>query len=157
LVGDSPVRPVAAYLTATLLGATVAVAQAAPVGDAGSFPVLLVGAALGFIPAATLTLELAHRVRPGPIARALIGAMTWAMWCAIAAAVLAIVSRLTLVPDVLAGDLILCAGAGAAFAALGLSAHPGRPHPALVVVALALTVLLILGASLMAGRWGSAA
>ncbi len=66
-------------------------------------------------------------------------------------------SRLVLLSEALVADLVLCAAAGAVFATLGLGPEPARPRNALVIVALVVVILVILGAGLMAGHWGSPA
>ncbi len=125
MVDTRPLRPVAVYLLVTSVGTTVAVAEAAPASDAGALPILIVAVPLAWIPAATLTVELAHRFGPARLtARAGIGAAAWAGWGTGVAASLAIESRLTIVADALAADLLVCAAAGAAFAGLGLGRTP---------------------------------
>jgi hypothetical protein len=105
-----------------------------------------------------LTIELVHRVRAGSrVGRSLIGAAAWAAWCLFIAISLAGLSRIILVPEVLAGDLALFAAAGAGFAFLAFDGHETRPGAALTVLALAVAVLAILGSVWMAGRWGGAA
>jgi len=61
-----------------------------------------------------------------------------------------------LLPGVLGVGLVLYAAAGAAFAGLGLDTAATRPPRGLVILALVVTFLVILGAGLMAGRWGAA-
>ena len=77
-------------------------------------------------------------------------------WLGFVAVIFATVGRLVLVPEVLVVDLLVCAAAGAAFSLLGIDGPLTRIRRGSWVVALLVVVLVTLGASLMAGRWGAA-
>ena len=151
-------RPIAAYLLVVALGVVIAaVTDAGHIPDPGSALALMVGAAVAGAPAAVLTMEFVHRAGAGRLAvRAAIGGAAWAGWGILVAVILATVGRLVLVPEVLVVDLLMCAAAGSAFSLLGLDGPLTRIWRGLWVVALLVVVLLTLGASLMAGRWGGA-
>lgn len=78
-------------------------------------------------------------------------------WCVFMAIMLTVASRMVLVPGALAGDLFLFAGSGAGFSLLAFDGFETRPGKAQMFLALAVTVLVILGSIWMAGRWGGAA
>lgn len=110
------------------------------------------------VPAVALSIELVHRLgATSRTARSVVGGSAWAAWGLFAAIILGVASRLPLVPEWLAADLVLFAGLGAAFSAVGLNRDPVRVGRVLAVSALAVTLLVIVGSFWMAGRWGAAA
>ena len=129
-VGAGLARPITAYLLAVAVGVVGFHALAGRTPEAGPILLLIAGAALTCIPAAALTLELVHRLRPaGLVARATIGALAWIGWGLVVAVILAAMSRLTLVSEMMVADLILCVADGAIFGALS----ERRPDPRAVV------------------------
>lgn len=165
-------RPILAYLVVVTLGAWVFYALEdvkqggdlvrAAVGAATS----LLGTGLGplafltflLIPAMVLSVELVHRFEAASrAARSALGAAAWAGWCLFIAITLAVASRVVIVVETLAGDLVLVAAAGAGFSLLAFDGHEARAGRAFILLALAVTAFVILGSIWMAGRWGSAA
>jgi hypothetical protein len=164
-------RPILAYLLVVTLGVCVylAVEDVKQGGDLVRAPVTaaaaLVGSGLGpltflaflLIPAMVLTTELVHRFEATTrAARSVLGAASWAGWCLFVAITLAVASRVVLVPETLAGDLVLFAASGAAFSLLAFDGYQARAGRALTLLALAVPACVILGSIWMAGRWASA-
>ena len=111
--------------------------------------------AILLIPAMVLTIELVHRSRAASRAtRSVLGAAAWAGWCLFVATTLAVASRVVLVPETLAGDLLLFAAVGAGFSLLAFDGCGTRPGRALILLALVVTASVGLGSLWMAGRWG---
>jgi len=165
-------RPIIAYLLIVTLGVWVfyAVEGVKQGGDlvralvmaTGAFfgigKVLLGFASLLLVPAMVLTVELVHRFEAtSRAARSILGAAAWAGWGLFVAITLAVLSRVVLVPEILAGDLALFAVSGAGFSLLAFDGYETRAGKALILLALAVTAFVILGSIGMAGRWGSAA
>ena len=168
-LGGRLARPLVAYLTIVLLGVWVfyAVDGVRQRGDIAGAALAAAGALLGpglvlaaslsllLIPAVALTVALIHRFEAASrVARAAIGAGSWAAWCLVVAIVLATASGIVLVPDMLIGDLFLFAIAGAGFSLLAFDGYERRVGKALVLVALAVSALFLIGNVWMAGRWG---
>ena len=171
-VGSCLTRPIVAYLVIVVLGVWVfiAVEDVKTGGDLLPAPAVAAAALVGFglgglvfvsllvLPAFVLTVELVHRLEArSPAARSVLGAATWAGWCLFVAIALAIASRVVLVPESLAAVLLVFAASGAGFSLLAFDGHEARPGKALTLLALAVTAVVILGSSWMAGRWGGAA
>ena len=120
--------------------------------------VLLPFFCLLLLPAMVIAIALVHRFEADTItARAALGAVAWAAWGLLAAITLVVASRLTVVPEVLAGDLVFLAASGAVYSLFAFDGYETRPGKAMVVLALAAAVLFILGSTWMAGRWGGPA
>lgn len=110
------------------------------------------------IPALVLSIALVHRLQPESRgARALLGAASWGGYGIFVAAVVSLVSQVTLRPEAATLELGLIAASGAVFALLGLDGQVGRPGRVLLLSALIVVALVVVGSITMAGRWGSAA
>lgn len=123
--------------------------------ESGPFPVALLAVLL--IPGATLTLELLHRFEATSTSRAArfaLGAASWAGWCLLVAITLSVASGVVLVPETVAGDLLLGAASGGTFSVLAFDGHGARPGKALTLLALAVVAFVVIGSLWMAGRWG---
>lgn len=162
-------RPILAYLATIILGVWVFYAVeglqeggglvratgAATSTLLGAGLTLLAFATLLLIPAFVLTIELVRRfTATSRAARSVLGAASWAGWCLFVAIALAVASRVVLVPETLAGDLVLFAASGAAFSLLAFEGHDVRPGKALTLLALVVTAFVVLGSIWMTGRWG---
>lgn len=124
----------------------------------GTGPIWLVLGVVLLLPAFVLTIELVHRSEAtSSTARSLLGAVSWAGWGVFGAVTLALASRVTIVPEWLAGDLLLSAAMGAAFARLAFADHEVRSGRVLTLMAVAVAAFVVLGSLWMAGRWGAAA
>ena len=120
--------------------------------------VLLPFLSILLLPAMVLTLDLVHRFKADTIAaRLVVGAASWAGWGLFSAIILVVASRLVVVLEVLASDLVFLAASGAVYSLLAFDGYETRPGKAMVALALAATVLVILGSMWMAGRWGGTA
>jgi len=152
-MGWGMARPIVAYLVVVGLAAWVAFGAAVWSG-VGALGVL----AIGLFPAMVLTIELVHRSgTASPLARMVLGAVSWAAWGATVAILLAVASRIVVVPELVLGGLVLLAGSGAAFSVLAFDRSAVRPSRALALGAVAVAALVVLGAIWMAGRWGGPA
>jgi hypothetical protein len=162
-------RPILAYLVIVILGVWVFYAVedvqqggglvratgAATTTLLGAGLALLAFATLLLMPAMVITVELVHRFEAASrAARSVLGAASWAGWCLFVAITLAVASRIVLVPETLAGDLVLFAASGAGFSLLAFDGHDVRPGKALTLVALVVTAFVVLGSIWMSGRWG---
>lgn len=167
-LGRGMTRPILAYLVIVTLGLWVFIAaeDVRTGGDLVRAPVVAVGTLVGFglgglafvtlllIPAMVLTVELVHRFAAASrAARSVLGAASWAGWCLFVAITLAVASRVILVPETLAGDLVLFAASGVGFSLLAFDGFEAWPGKALTLLALAVTASVILGSIWMAGRW----
>ncbi len=165
-------RPILGYLVTVTLGVWVfaAVQDMQQGGDVaralvaaatallGSGLVWLAFAGVLLLPALVLAIELVHRfAATSRVTRSVLGAASWAGWGLFGAMTLAVASRVTLVPEWLAGDLLLFAAAGAGFSMLAFEGYEARAGRALTVLALAVMAFVILGSFWMAGRWGGSA
>jgi hypothetical protein len=144
-VGDGQARLILAYL-AVVAASTLL----------GFGPALMVTAGVLLIPAMVVTIAAVHRLEAKTrVARAVIGAVSWAGWGFFLAITLAVVSQLVLRPELVGTDLIALAAAGAVFAVLAFDGHERRAGGLLIVIASVVVAFVILGSALMAGRWGS--
>lgn len=167
--GSGVTRPILAYVAVVSIGAwgLYALEGVRQGGDllgtpvAAAFALLRSGlllpgllAVLG-IPAMVVTIEVVHRFRPASVgARSVAGALAWIGWGLCVAMTLAVASRLVLVPEMLAGDLLLVAVAGAAFSILAFDEHDVRPGVGLTLLALLDAAGIVIASAWMAGRWG---
>ena len=161
-------RPILAYLAIVTLGLWVFIAaeDVRSGGDLVRAPVSAVGTLVRFgpgglafvtfllVPALVLTVELVHRFAAASrAARSVLGAASWAGWCLFVAITLAVASHAIILPETLAGDLVLFAASGAVFSLLAFDGFEARPGRALTFLALAVIASVILGSIWMAGRW----
>lgn len=168
-VGSGLTRPILAYVAVVSIGTwgLYALEDVRRGGDPLGTPVAAVFAFLGSglllpglvavldIPAMVLTIELVHRFRPASVgARSVAGALAWTGWGLFVAITLVVASRLVLVPEVLAGDLLLVAVAGAAFSVLAFDGHDVRSGMGLTLLALVDAASVVIASAWMAGRWG---
>jgi hypothetical protein len=167
--GRGLTRPILAYLAILTLvvWAGYAVVDLQQGGDLVGAAVVAAGALVGYglllvvflglllIPALALTIALVHRFEAASrVARALIGAGSWAGWCLFVTITLAVASGIVLEPGALATDVLVFIGAGAAFSLLAFNGYERQAGRVLTLVALAVGALVIIGSVWMAGRWG---
>ena len=140
---------------ATELSRAVVSASSAVFGG-GLVPVAVVATLL--LPGMVLSVELGSRAgAASAVRRAVTGMAAWAAWGLALAFIASALSPVVLLPDLVASHLALIAGGGGAFALLAFDGRPVAGRRGLVVVGVLAAVLVVLGALLMAGRWGSAA
>jgi hypothetical protein len=153
-------RPALAYLCVVALGVLVFelanepdLVASVPLGTGLA---LLAFAGVLLLPAGVAAIALSHRFEAASgVARAALGAASWAGWGLIVAITLAVVSQLALMLGELVSDLAILAAAGAAFSVLGLDGHEVRAGRWLTLVSLVVVAMVIVGSALMAGHWGS--
>jgi hypothetical protein len=165
------VRPALSYLGTVMIGVWVFYAGDELGRGGGTVRALLLanGALLPFalvmfllagvlmLPAFVLNIELVHRFEATTrLVRSAIGAASWAGWFLVIALTLAALSRLTLLPYLVAGDLALFLVMGAGFSLLAFDGYDARAGRALTVLALAVMGVVVLGSIFMSGRWGAA-
>jgi hypothetical protein len=168
-VGSGMTRPILAHLAVVTAGAWVfyAIEDVRQGGDLVGAPVAAGVALVGFgvvflaalsvllVPAMVLTVALVDRLGAASRgARLLVGAASWTGWGLFVAITLAGASRLVLVPEAVAADLLLLAVAGAGFSVLAFGGSVVRTGRAFAILALAVVVFVVVGSIWMAGRWG---
>lgn len=170
--GGGLARPILAYVGIVFAGAWVryGIDDFTQQGDLIRAPFVAAATVLGagpgplatlvalFIPATVLTVELVGRLDfRSRTARSFIGAASWAGWGVFLAVSLSALSRVVLLPDLLAAHLALFAAGGAGFTLLDPDGARRRAGRVLIVLAVAVAMLVVLGSIVMAGRWGSVA
>ena len=117
---------------------------------------LLLGAFL--LPAATLTVHLAHRWHlTSKAARTALGMASWLAWYLATAGVIFLARTIGLWPEAFVALLVLVAGAGAAFGLFAISDPPRPPAMHVTVLGAAIAALILVGSIVTAGWWGSPA
>ncbi|MEK6721873.1 MAG: hypothetical protein AABZ33_14575 [Chloroflexota bacterium] len=151
-------RPILAYLVTVTVGTGIVYAVKGAKVEILGFVPLALAAVLALIPALVLTVELVHRFEAASRgARAVVGAASWAGWGLCIAIALAVLSRVVLVAETLAGGLVVLAASGAGFSFLAFDGYETRAGRALTVSALVVAAFVIAGSIAMSGRWGAAA
>jgi hypothetical protein len=120
---------------------------------------VLLGPILGvfLLPAATLTIHVVARLGSTPAAvRAIVGIVSWAGWYLFVGAVVVAAGTIGLWPEGFGALLVLVAIAGAAFAALGVSASSDPPRRIVTVLAGVVGLLIVAGCFVTVGWWGQA-